>query len=88
MSHSDDSIAIVGGGIAGLFCAYVLGQRGKKVTLFEATGRLGGRIRTIRLNKYAEEMNPQQLSREALEFYVEFGPMRIELDKQPLLAAC
>ena len=40
-------VAIVGGGIAGLACAHGLQQR-HDVTLYEASGRLGGRMHTIR----------------------------------------
>ena len=36
----DEKIAIVGGGIAGLFCALVLNQQKKSFRLFEATERL------------------------------------------------
>ncbi len=39
-----DSIAIIGGGPAGLMCAYTLSKRGYKVTIFESSGRLGGAL--------------------------------------------
>ena len=39
-------IAIVGAGIAGLNAAYVLQQRGYQATVYEASQRTGGRIRT------------------------------------------
>ena len=38
------SVAIVGGGIAGLAASAVLAERGVRVTLFEACDRLGGRV--------------------------------------------
>jgi monoamine oxidase len=83
-TRDEKKIAIVGGGIAGLFCALVLTQKEKSFCLFESSNRFGGRIRTIRLDK-----NNAPLAREwdknKLEFYVEFGPMRVELDKQRLL---
>ena len=42
-------IVIVGGGLAGLTCAYRLAQHGVKSTLYEArTSRLGGRCWTLR----------------------------------------
>ena len=82
---TDEKIAIVGGGIAGLFCALSLAQNKRKaVYLFETSDRLGGRIRTIRLNSENEPLGKDWKANE-LEFYVEFGPMRIELDKQLLL---
>ena len=81
-----ESVAIVGGGIAGLFCALVLKQQQRSFTLFEASNRLGGRIRTVRLDKENKSISHKWRAEE-LEFYAEFGPMRIELDKQLLLKA-
>ncbi|WOH63713.1 FAD-dependent oxidoreductase [Bradyrhizobium sp. BWA-3-5] len=37
-------IVVVGGGPAGMEAARVLGERGHRVTLFEAAGRLGGQV--------------------------------------------
>ncbi|MEO1132682.1 MAG: FAD-dependent oxidoreductase, partial [Cyanobacteria bacterium J06639_1] len=37
-------VAIVGGGLAGLACAYELSQRGIEVTLLEKSPQLGGKI--------------------------------------------
>lgn len=96
-AEESEKIAIVGGGIAGLYCAYILGKQGKRVTLFEATGRFGGRILTVRLlqpDAHKAEIKAivpngeRDLSAKdykKLEFYAEFGPMRVELDKQILL---
>lgn len=41
------NIAIVGGGIAGLNAAYQLKKAGLKATVYEASGRLGGRIQSF-----------------------------------------
>ena len=41
-------IAIVGGGVAGLTAAYRLSRAGQRVTLYEASERLGGRMFTRR----------------------------------------
>lgn len=41
------SIAIIGGGVAGLSAAVALVDRGFSVTLFEAGSQLGGRARTV-----------------------------------------
>lgn len=41
-------IAIVGGGLAGLSCAYFLRQAELPITVFEAGNQLGGRIHTLR----------------------------------------
>ena len=45
-SGHQPSIAIVGGGIAGLTCALTLRDRGLSSTVYEASGRLGGRMFT------------------------------------------
>ncbi len=64
------SVAIVGGGIAGLFCADRLAQEyGFEITVFEASPRFGGRIETPKMGG----------------FNAEFGPMRFEPTIQPML---
>lgn len=77
-------IAVVGGGIAGMYCAYVLRRNHYRVLLFEATERLGGRIRTIRLDSQGSALD-SDLS--AMEFHAEFGPMRYDADSHKLLSA-
>ncbi len=62
---------VVGGGIAGLYCCYQLSRLGRPVMLAEASNRLGGRIETWRIDED--------------KLYAEFGPMRIEPDRQRLL---
>jgi hypothetical protein len=64
-------IGIVGGGIAGLYCAWKLISDKKQthsVTLYECLNRLGGRIETQDLGG----------------FKAECGPMRFELELEPL----
>lgn len=46
-SSSQKTVIVLGGGISGLYSAYLLGKTGIKVKLLEATDRLGGRIRTV-----------------------------------------
>jgi monoamine oxidase len=41
-------VVIVGGGLAGLSCAYELRKRGFDVVLLEGQGRAGGRVETLR----------------------------------------
>lgn len=42
-----EKVAIVGGGPGGLVCAYMLGKKGYRVTIFEKGNKLGGAIRWI-----------------------------------------
>lgn len=69
MTRERLSVGIVGGGIAGLYCAWKLAEKGHSVTVFERLGRLGGRIETLDL--------------EDGRFKAECGPMRFELATQP-----
>ncbi|WP_227430365.1 flavin monoamine oxidase family protein [Psychrobacter sp. I-STPA6b] len=50
------SVIVVGGGLAGLTTAYELGEQGYHVTLLEARNRLGGRVHTQTFDngQYAE----------------------------------
>ena len=41
------SVGIVGAGAAGLYAAYLLSQKGINVQIFEASDRIGGRIRSL-----------------------------------------
>lgn len=45
----NNSIAIVGGGISGLYIANKLLERGYHVTIFEKASRLGGRVHTVQV---------------------------------------
>jgi len=39
-----ENVAVIGGGPGGLMCAYVLSKKGYRVTIFEASDRLGGAL--------------------------------------------
>lgn len=54
-------VAVVGGGITGLTAAFRLRQRGIAVTLYEASDRVGGVIRTLRTEGYLAEFGPNTL---------------------------
>ncbi len=54
--HRDsDGVVVVGAGLAGLAAAYELHKAGEKVTVVEARGRPGGRVRTYR-DPFADEL--------------------------------
>ncbi len=49
-------VVVVGGGPAGLECARVAAGRGHQVTLFEATGKLGGQIQIAIRNEWRKDL--------------------------------
>ncbi|HVY32619.1 MAG TPA: NAD(P)/FAD-dependent oxidoreductase [Polyangiaceae bacterium] len=51
-----ERVAVVGAGIAGLHCAYRLQQSGVDVSLYEASGRVGGRMFTARDDAYDDQV--------------------------------
>ena len=51
-------VLVVGGGITGLTAAYTLGRAGIPTTLLEASGRLGGKLRTERVDGFLVEAGP------------------------------
>ena len=55
------SIAILGGGISGLAAAWRLRARGADATLFEASDRTGGVIRTVRRDGFLVDEGPNTL---------------------------
>jgi predicted NAD/FAD-binding protein len=48
IASNDYDIAVVGGGIAGLYCC-LYAPTGAKVALFEASSRLGGKVETVNM---------------------------------------
>jgi oxygen-dependent protoporphyrinogen oxidase len=70
-------IAIVGGGIAGLATAYELTRRGQTdFVLYEASGRLGGIVETVRQEGFVIECGPDSWVTEkpwARELAIELG---------------
>tara|TARA_R110002096_G_scaffold33146_19_gene95922 strand:+ start:709 stop:2082 length:1374 start_codon:yes stop_codon:yes gene_type:complete len=80
------SVAVIGGGITGLTAAYRLQQQGKEVTLFEASDRPGGVIRTIREGGFLAECGPNTLletSPKISQLVADLGLEERRLDPNP-----
>jgi protoporphyrinogen/coproporphyrinogen III oxidase len=56
-----NTVAIIGGGITGLTAALRLQQKNIPVTLYEASGRVGGVIQSIRRDGYLAEYGPNTI---------------------------
>jgi phytoene dehydrogenase-like protein len=54
IASNDYDIAVVGGGIAGLYCC-LYAPTGAKVALFEASSRLGGKVETVNMEGFLAE---------------------------------
>ncbi len=59
--QSPKSIAVIGAGVTGLTAAFRLIERGHRVRLFEATGRVGGAVRTDLTDGWLVEAGPNSL---------------------------
>jgi oxygen-dependent protoporphyrinogen oxidase len=55
------SVAIIGAGITGLTAAFYLKRNGIPVTVYDASGRVGGVIRSLRKDGYIAEFGPNTL---------------------------
>ncbi len=82
-----ENVAVIGGGPGGLMCAYVLSKKGYRVTIFEASDRLGGALWLIpnyRLPKEILETTVNNLIRIAgidVKFGVKLGEGKLTLEK-------
>ncbi|XLM19800.1 FAD-dependent oxidoreductase, partial [Chromobacterium piscinae] len=74
MAEENFDIAIVGGGVSGVYCAWRLKQTypGKKIAVFEASNHIGGRLLSVR---------PPDI----FDMVAELGGMRILPAVQPLI---
>lgn len=54
-------VAIIGGGITGLTAGFYLQRAGIPVTVYEATGRVGGAIQSLRKDGYLAEFGPNTI---------------------------
>jgi len=61
MTPDPISVVIVGGGISGLAAAYELQRRGVRVRMLEASGRVGGVIRTDRFDGWVVDGGPDSM---------------------------
>jgi phytoene dehydrogenase-like protein len=52
MMRPDDSVAVVGAGLAGLSCAVALQEAGVPVAVFEAGDGVGGRVPTDQVDGF------------------------------------
>lgn len=78
MQHN--TIAILGGGLSGLYAAHLLHQQGAQVTLFEARPRLGGRIHCIpAMQGGAQQTVPHQFDMGPAWFWPESNPRLSQL---------
>ena len=73
------SIAIIGAGIAGLTAAFYLKRKGIPVTVYEASGRVGGVIQSLRQDGWLAEFGPNTL----LETSPKIGQLVRDADLQP-----
>jgi monoamine oxidase len=71
-------VAIIGGGLSGLYTAYLLQQRGIQSTIFEARDRLGGRIVSLPSSKPTANIDAN------VERY-DLGPSWFWPDMHPLM---
>jgi protoporphyrinogen oxidase len=62
-------VAVLGGGPAGLTAAYVLGLRGRRATVFEADGVVGGIAKTVEFKGYRFDLGGHR-------FFTKLGPIQ------------
>src|SRR5512139_3193875 len=55
------SVGVIGGGVTGLTAAFYLQRKGIPVVIYEASGRVGGVIQSIRSEGYLAEFGPNTL---------------------------
>ncbi len=85
------SVAIIGAGISGLVAAYELQRLGLQPVVFEATGRPGGRIETLRADSWIQEQQGEtqhcRFHRDR-DLYFNTGPARISQAHTRVLGYC
>jgi len=77
MSAIDDShIAVIGAGIAGLACADILQRAGRRVSLFDKSRGVGGRMSTRRGDDWQCDHGAQYFTARDADFYAEVSRWR------------
>ncbi len=82
-----DNVAVIGGGPGGLMCAYVLSKKGYRVTVFEASKRLGGALWLIPFYRLPEEVlkttldNLVRIAGIDVKFGTKLGEGKLTLDR-------
>ena len=85
-----NSIAIIGAGITGLTAGFYLQRRGLPVTVYEASDRVGGVIRSLRAEGYLAEFGPNTIletSPKITQLIVDAGLAAKRLDPAPTATA-
>jgi NADPH-dependent glutamate synthase beta subunit-like oxidoreductase len=87
ITKNKENVAVVGGGPAGLMCAFDLSKRGYRVTLYEATGRLGGALWLIPQYRLPEKvlnsalLNMVRIAGIDVKYNTKIGEGKLTLDK-------
>jgi monoamine oxidase len=89
-SATQPTVAILGAGIGGLSAAYELEQAGYKVTIIEASHRIGGRNFTVRAGTVIDEIGNRQLCGfdDDPNLYFNAGPARIPAVHHRIMNYC
>src|SRR5580698_10098904 len=76
------SVAIIGAGLTGLTTAFSLRRNGIPATVYEATGRAGGVIQSVRRDGFLAESGPNTLLEPAPEISQLIRDLNLEARRQ------
>ena len=82
---SGPDVVVIGGGITGLTCAYRLQKLGYEALVLESSGRVGGAIRTEKIDGHLVEWGPNSLlpTTHTFEFLDEIGLLPDLIEANP-----